>query len=183
MRARITMDGLEQVVANYKNLADKAGRQLAAAAIRSGLKEIAREIKKRIDPRIKHVKTTVGYRFKTTTRRGITAAKVGFNVGNSKARQAQRAARSGRNQGGIGITGQNVYWFIAGTKERFRRQAGVPKRLKRSDPAKPTGQMPAQQPGLAADAYRASAGAVRTKMQRAAQSRLKSIVRRLERGK
>lgn len=183
MRARITMDGLEDLVKSYRTLTDKAGQQLAAAAITSGLKEIAREIKKRVDPRIRHVRTTIGYRFKTSKRRGITAAKVGFNVGDKNARKKQQGIRSGKNKGGIGITGQNVYWFIAGTKERFRRQAGVPRRLKQNDSNRPTGSMPAQQPGLAADAYRASAGAVRNKMQRAAQSRLKSIVRRLERAK
>jgi len=183
MKARIEIAGLEDLVKSYKTLADDAGKQLARAAIRSGLKEIARAIKKRIDPRIRHVKTTVGYRFKTSTKRGITAAKVGFNVGDKKARLAQRAVRSGRNRGGVGISGQNVFWFIAGTKERFRRQAGTWRKLKINNPSLPTGAATAQQPGLAADAYRSSAGAVASKMQKAAQTRLNSIVRRLNRGK
>lgn len=176
MKARITIDGLENVIEAYRNLTDKAGRQLSAAAIRAGLKEIAREIKKRIDPRIKHVKHTVGYRFKASPRKGITAAKVGFNVGNRKQHVIKR---SGKNRGGLGISGQNVFWFIAGTGQRYRKP-----RLSISTSSQQqlsTGKMPAQQPGLAADAYRASAGAVRNKMQKAAQSRLKSIVKRLNR--
>lgn len=180
MKAQITIEGLKSVVASYANLTDKAGRQLATAAIRAGLKEIAKEIKKRIDPRIRHVRSTIGYRFKASPKKGITAAKVGFNVGGKK-KNIQK--RSGNNRGGIGISGQNVFWFIAGTSQRYRRakaaaiqNAEPPQRLS-------TGIMPAQQPGLAADAYRASSGAVRSKMQKAAESRLKSIVRRLNRAK
>ena len=183
MKARIEIVGLEDLVKSYKTLTDKAGQQLAAAAIQAGLKEIASAIKKRVDPRIRHVKTTIGQRFKTSKRRGITAAKVGFNVGSKKVRTAQQGIRSGRNKGGVGISGQNVLWFIAGTAQRFRRQAGAPRKLKRNNPSLPTGAMPAQQPGLAADAYRASAGAVKNKMQKSAQKRLNSIVRRLNRGK
>ena len=185
MKVHIEIKGLEDLTKSYNRITDDLGKQLARAAIRSGLQVVAREIKKRLDPRIKHVKHTIGYRFKASPTRGITAAKVGFNVGAKKGTSISAIyARSGRNKGGVGISGNNVHWFIAGTKQRFRRQPGVSRKLKSiQDPSRRTGAMPAQQPGLAADAYRASAGAVKNKMQKAAQTRLNSIVKKLNRGK
>jgi len=184
MKVHIEIKGLDDLTRAYNRMTDDLGKQLARAAIRSGLQVVAREIKKRLDPRIKHVKHTIGVRFRASPTRGITAAKVGFNVGAKKGTSISAIyARSGRNRGGVGISGSNVHWFIVGTGERFRRQPGVSRKRKVQDPSRRTGAMPAQQPGLVADAYRSSSGAVLSKMQKAAQTRLNSIVKKLNRGK
>ncbi len=88
----------------------RIANKAVAAGIRAGLTTISKAIRSEIDnPR---VRKAIGSRFKRKRTKGITSAKVGGGVG----RRGAKPARRGR--AGVGITKENVHWYLLGTAQR-----------------------------------------------------------------
>lgn len=115
-----SITGVRELDRRLRRLDDKVARRLASAAVRSGLRLLVKEIKSGLPTELKEAKTAVGWRFKKSTTRDGKDAKVGFGVG----KRSSEAKRSGRNSGGIGITKQNVHWFVLGTPSRTQETTG-----------------------------------------------------------
>ena len=172
MQVKFEIEGIEQLAANFNRL-DFQAQKIASSALKAGLNVVAQQIKADLSPKIKHVRKTVGVVLKRSVRNGLKAAKVGFNVGKLR---PEEAVRSGRNRGGVGISGENIHWWILG--------AGLsnPPRVRKKLAGKPpTGTMATQQVTLVPNAYAKTKQTALKAMQKAAARRLRDSVRELER--
>lgn len=192
MKAAITIDGVEILVPELNGLATKGGRRLAQIVLKAGLNVIGKQMQRDLDPKVKEAGKAVGNRV-TIYRQNVTRAKVGFNVGKNASKVPFTRKRT--SKGGIGIGPRNVHWYITGTGERWRygdqgrsasgkplslRQRRASSIRRQQQGAMRTGVMPAQQPGLAADAARKSLSEVRSVMQRAGGRYLEARARKIE---
>jgi hypothetical protein len=171
MRLTLKIDGMKELAAAF-NALDRDAQQIASAALRAGLNVVAKQIKADIDPKIRHVRKTVGVSIKRSVRKGLRQAKVGFRVGTQ---QELKAVRSGKSRGGKGISGRNVHWWMLG--------AGVknPPRDRWKSKMGPTGTMEARQPRLVPDAWAKSQTSAFRAMQRAGGKRLEQMAKKAER--
>lgn len=184
MKLSATVAGADEILKTLGELKTTGQKKVARVSLQAGLKVIGEEMKRQVDPRVKHVAKQVGYRI-TIHRQMVTRAKVGFNVGK---RKASKPRRRKAGSAGVGIGPANLHWFISGTKERFKygrfsngKSRRASKRLAlESGSAIRTGAMPAQQPGLAANSYKAVAPIVRLRMQQAASKYLAAMAARAE---
>jgi hypothetical protein len=107
--------------------------KIGKKAVLEGAKASAKEIKKLIPSRVKDARKAVGYRFnrkRVGNAKGVATAKVGMGVGKqTKVRRAKRkvrnaaikAKRIAAGRKGVGIAGENIHWFVLGTKKRRTR--------------------------------------------------------------
>ncbi len=160
MRASVSVSGVEIMVEELQYLHTKAGRQLARITLKAGLNVIGKQMQRDLDPKVKEAGKSVGSRV-TIYRQNVTRAKVGFNVGKNARKLSFKRKRT--SKGGVGIGPRNIHWYITGTKERIR-----------------SGTMPAQQPGLAADAARKSLSQVKAVMARAGKSYLAARAKKIK---
>jgi len=115
MKAEINVDGLKELISEFSTMS-KDARKVARVALQSAMKVIAAEMANQLDPRVKEVGKSVGYRL-TIYRGNVTKAKVGFNVG--KGATKRRVIRKRTTKGGVGIGSANLHWFILGTDARY----------------------------------------------------------------
>lgn len=125
-------------------LATTASDKAITAGVRAMMTPIAKAMRSAVNaatvPRKKsHLKAearkSIGSRFtapKMGKRRGIKEAKVGFSVGKAgkavKRAKAARGKRLAKGKGGgkgVGISAQNIHWFVLGTAER-QHKSGHP---------------------------------------------------------
>lgn len=139
-----SIDGLDLILRKLTALETKASGRVLATIIRAQLNVIGKQMKADTDSKVKEGRKGVRSRFKNKAKKNFITAKVGFGVGKKKAAKPRKSKRSGR--GGVGISGQNIHWWVAGTKRRATR-----KNFDR-------GSMPSFQPGLAAIAATKSRG-------------------------
>jgi hypothetical protein len=172
MQFTLKVDGIKELASTF-NALDRDAQQIASAALRAGLNVIANQIKADIDPKVRHVRKTVGVAFKRSTRKGLRQAKVGFRVGK---KVDLKAVRSGRSRGGSGISGQNAHWWILGAGQK-----APPRRRTSLTDKPPTGTMLPQQKTLVPDAYTRSQKTAFLAMQRAGGKRLQQMARKLDR--
>jgi hypothetical protein len=185
VKVAVNVSGVEDLVAGLKYLHTKDGRKLARITLQAGLNVIGKQMQKDLDPKVKEAGKAVGKRV-AIYRQNITRAKVGFNVGKDAKKVPFRRKRTSR--GGIGIGPANIHWYLSGTGQRVRYGMKGGRSRKEIAAARgatrPTGQMPAQQPGLASNAARAVLPEVRAAMQRAGkrflEERAKKIEKKLE---
>ncbi len=185
MKVAINVAGVEDLIKGLKYLHTKDGRKLARITLQAGLNVIGKQMQKDLDPKVQEAGKAVGKRV-AIYRNQITRAKVGFNVGKNAKKLAFRRKRTSR--GGIGIGPANVHWYISGTGERVRYGMKGGRSRKEIAAARgttrPTGQMPAQQAGLAGKAAQTSMPQVRAAMERAGrrflEERAKKIEKKLE---
>ena len=96
MKADINVDGLKELISEFSTMS-KDARKVARVALQSSMKVIAAEMANQLDPRVKEVGKSVGYRL-TIYRGNVTKAKVGFNVG--KGAVKRRVIRKRTTKGG-----------------------------------------------------------------------------------
>jgi hypothetical protein len=186
MKAGFVINGEKIIVQELQNLQQKGGKAVARVVLKSGLNIIAKQMRRDLDPKVKEAAKAIGTRV-TVTRQNVTRAKVGFGVGKNTRRMKFTRKRTG--QGGVGIGPNNVHWYIVGTAARWRYGAAggqTTNRRKRRAASiaageqgrRSTGTMPAQQPGLAANAARKSVSEMRAVMSRAGKRYLEAMAAR-----
>lgn len=118
------------VLAKFDKLEKALKNKVGKKAITAGLKASSKAIKKLIPSRVKDARKAVGYRFEKEKKgptKGAIIAKVGMGVGKqTKARKLKavvnrakaKQKRNEKNKPGVGIAGQNIHWFVLGTKKR-----------------------------------------------------------------
>lgn len=178
MKFNIDIDGVEQLMRRFGELKNqKMTRRVMSATLKGGLDAIGKQMKKDLDPEVKSGKTAVKSRV-MFRKSGELVAKVGFGVGRKKKKTVAQKARAikkrqGRKRGtGVGISGQNVHWWIAGTAERRQLTTG-----------QRTGIMPAMQRGLASKAQQKVSGRLMSEMEKKGRKAFDKELRRINRGK
>lgn len=136
--------GLDLILRKLTALEAKASGRVMATIIRAQLNVIGKQMKADLDSKVKEGRKGVRSRFKNKAKKNFITAKVGFGVGKKTATKPRKSKRSGH--GGVGISAQNIHWWVAGTKRRTTRRNFD------------RGTMPSYQPGLAAIAATKSRG-------------------------
>ncbi len=170
-----SVDGLEAILKRMETLKQTSKVSVMRSAIRGGLNAIGKQMKADLDPDAKQGKVAVKSKFKKGKKR-ITA-KVGFGVGKKRGK-TYPVNRKGNRKSGVGIDGNNVHWWVAGTG---RRSTGAGKGRKRGGRQMYRGSMPAMQPGLATIAYAKSKGKVKAEMIRRGALQLEKEAKKLQR--
>ena len=158
------VDGVEVLLKRLDVLQKSGKKRVVAAAISGALKVVVKQIKADTSPKVKEARKGVRSRFKRGGKgdRGEVAALAGFGVGKRRKKKTTKPVnRKGNRRGGLGIGPQNIHWWVAGTKQRT---TGAKKGRKNFKTVANRGRMPAMQPGLAAIAYRKSAGKIQSEM-------------------
>lgn len=120
-----TITGDKALDRKLRQLAGRGASKAATAGIRAALTPVAQAMRRAVtasdaSPELKRAaRKTIKSRFAKTFGRGRKQAKVGFGVG-----KKADAGRSGRNRGGVGISSNNVHWFVLGTKNRQQKTTG-----------------------------------------------------------
>lgn len=145
------VEGVEDLVKLLSELKNKGAARIVKASIRAGLNEVAKQMRRDVAPEAKAARPAIRQKLRG---RKIIRAKVGVHVGKKRDKFPEpiRSKRSGK-----GISGQNLHWWVAGTKQR------------RTTRGQDRGRMPAQQPRLAIMAYQKSRGVTFSAMRRRAE--------------
>ena len=167
--------GLETLLRRMEALTQTSKISVMRSAIRGGLNTIGKQMKVDLDPKAKKGKVAVKSKFKRG-KKTITA-KVGFGVGKKKGK-TYPVNRKGNRKGGVGIDGNNVHWWVAGTDNRW---TGTGKGRKRGRKQMRRGAMPAKQPKLASIAYAKSKGKVKAEMIKRGALQLEKEAKKLQR--
>lgn len=146
MRDNDTIQGLDQILRKLSHLEAKSADKVLSAMIRGQMKPIEQQMKKDVDAKVKEGRKGVRSRFKNKKKKNWIQAKVGFGVGKQKKNAPKKVNRKSGKQGGVGISAQNIHWWVAGTKRRQTKRNAD------------RGSMPSMQPGLAAIAATKSRG-------------------------
>lgn len=123
--------GWKQLDRKLDRLKRSSSRTALRAGINAGMVPIARALRTAVNatsasPQLKRAaRKAIGKRFAKAKRgmaRGQYQAKVGFGVGKMTKRAREKAeAHAGR---GVGITKDNIHWFVLGTDEREQKTTG-----------------------------------------------------------
>ena len=140
------VEGLDLLLKKMSVLENRSAEKILGAMVRAKLNVIGKQMKKDTSKKVKEGRKGVRARWKHKINKNMIKALVGFGVGKRKKNEPKKATRQRNKRGGIGISAQNIHWWVAGTEQRETRYG--------SD----RGQMPAMQPGLAAQAARKSRG-------------------------
>lgn len=157
------IEGLDQINRKLSYLESKSVDKVLSAMIRGQMKPIEQQMKKDVDSQVKEGRKGVRSRFKNKKKKNFITAKVGFGVGKKSTKAPSKVNRKGNKAGGVGISAQNIHWWVAGTKNRQTggKITGRGKwKLRRLNgkAIMDRGSMPAMQPGLAAIAATKSRG-------------------------
>ena len=140
------VEGLDLLLKKMSVLENRSAEKILGAMVRAKLNVIGKQMKKDTSKKVKEGRKGVRARWKHKINKNMIKALVGFGVGKRKKNEPKQATRQRNKRGGVGISAQNIHWWVAGTEQRETRYG--------SD----RGQMPAMQPGLAAQAARKSKG-------------------------
>lgn len=166
--------GIETLIRRMEALKQTSKVSVMRSAIRGGLNQIGKQMKADLDPKAKQGKVAVKSKFKKGKKR-ITA-KVGFGVGKKRGKTYPKSKKTRRS--GVGIDGNNVHWWVAGTDHRW---TGTGKGRKRGGRQMYRGAMPAMQPKLATIAYAKSKGKVKAEMIKRGALQLEKEAKKLQR--
>jgi hypothetical protein len=150
------VEGLDLLLKKMSVLENKSAEKILGAMVRAKLNVIGKQMKKDTSKKVKEGRKGVRARFKHKINKNMIKALVGFGVGKRKKNEPKKANRRGNKKGGVGISAQNIHWWVAGTEQRETGR----NTLGKQNPPEPhnTGTMPAMQPGLAAQAATKSRG-------------------------
>ena len=140
------VQGLDLLLKKMSVLENRSAEKILGAMVRAKLNVIGKQMKKDTSKKVKEGRKGVRARWKHKINKNMIKALVGFGVGKRKKNKPKTINRQGNKRGGVGISAQNIHWWVAGTEQRKTRY-GVDR-----------GQMPAMQPGLAAQAATKSKG-------------------------
>lgn len=115
--------GIDDLDAKLADLQLSAANKIVRPALTKGARYLVKKIKSRVPPKKKDAKRAIGFVVdaKGGKSKNQQRAKVGAGVGKAF---KSIPKRSGKNSGGVGISGRNIHWFILGTKERVRDTDG-----------------------------------------------------------
>lgn len=159
--------GIAALANKLDYLERKSRVAIARSAIRGGMNVVAKQMKKDLDPRVKEAGKAIKGRFKSGKKLLILSAKVGFVVGRRNKKQRSTIERP-KGRPGVGISGNNVHWWVAGTKHRTTKRGAS------------RGVMPAMQPGLARKAFLKSRGRMAAEMRKRFDKQLAKEVAKLQ---
>ncbi len=150
-RGGIIITGLKAVERKLNRLATTASKKATVSGHRASMTTIAKAMRSAVNQADfsafvtkeeshtflkREARKAIGARFSKGVAKELTLAKVGFSVGKRakqvKSAQAARGKRLGAGKGGgkgVGVSAQNIHWFVLGTKKRFLKKgsAGGPK--------------------------------------------------------
>lgn len=130
----LTMDGLVQMIDTLDNLEHRSRVAIVRSVLGGAVTVVARQIRKNVSPKIKDArKDARGFVLKSSKTRLVTKAKVGFFW-------KRRKLPPRGNRPGVGISGNNIHWWVLQPKSSPRRHKTGAKQA--------TGTMTPQQPGL-----------------------------------
>ncbi|MHC4877576.1 MAG: hypothetical protein ACYTGL_13855 [Planctomycetota bacterium] len=116
------LTGIEDIDARLAELENAAGNRIARAALRRASTVFAQHVRKAItahplvSKQMKQRLRALLGQAREKSPGGTAGRKVGFGVGRKR---KVGVKRSGLNSTGVGISGANVHWALAGTDERF----------------------------------------------------------------
>lgn len=123
---QIDVSGIPELQAALRGISKDMVDKVAPAGLKGYLRVVTKAVKSEIPSNMKDARKAIGWRFKKKDRRtGKVLAKVGTGVGITSKSDRRlllkglKADRKGR--GGVGISVQNIHWYIVGTKQRFTR--------------------------------------------------------------
>ena len=117
--------GHKAIDRRLRHLARKSANKAARAGLNKGVRIGAKELKKAVPSRLKSVRATIGSSVKKSKKTGVTVAKFGFAVGKSRRKKAAKRSTIA----GVGISRQNVHWWVLGTSHRSGRGKMPPQRI------------------------------------------------------
>lgn len=128
--AFMVVTGVKELDDRFQELGRKGMARVARSSIGKGLTVIKKAIQKAIPPAAKYadrghqtktIRGAIGTSMKVSKITGQQEAKVGAAVG--KKQSAIRAfVRPGKKRGGVGISANNIHWYIMGTDRRYTRK-------------------------------------------------------------
>jgi hypothetical protein len=116
--------GIEELDRRLEGMKLAIANRCARAGLTKGARLAAKLIKKQVPGSQKHIRKSIGSSVKKQKggpNRGFTQAKAGAAVGRAS-KETGKAARGKR--GGVGISAQNIHWYIMGTAERTVKKTG-----------------------------------------------------------
>lgn len=178
-----SINGLEAILKRMETLRQSSKVSVMRSSIRGGLNAIGKQMKADLDPKAKQGKVAVKSKFKKGKKR-ITA-KVGFGVGKTKAYKEKKRTK----KSGVGISGNNVHWWVAGTMQRTtgyrtrinRKTKFIDRTRLENKAVMDRGSMPSMQPNLATIAYAKSKGKVKAEMIKRGALQLEKEAKKLQR--
>jgi hypothetical protein len=141
--------GVEQLRKKFAKLANEGVKKAVKAGVGGAMTVMARAARAEINassasPALKReARKTIGRRIVRSDEGGLTA-KVGFAVGKSTKRVRAKAAAkaAGRTGDGVGVSSNDIHWFVLGTEERFHGHKTVWGTLRPTgNPVSPTGRI------------------------------------------
>lgn len=110
--------GVKELDRKLKLLDRKAANRAARAGLNKGARLSAKKIKAEIPSKQKSIRKAIGSSGAKKQANGITTAKAGAGVG-KRTKAVDRA-----NKPGVGISKQNIHWWVLGTNQRTRKGGG-----------------------------------------------------------
>jgi hypothetical protein len=145
------VQGLTELQRTLTELAGAGNRKMLRAAIGATMTVTAKAVREAVNgtpagPEVKReARKLVGKRFIRGDEGGVMArAKVGFGVGKrtKAAREKAAAKAAGRQRDGVGISSNDIHWFVLGTEERFHGEKTVwGRKVATGCPVSPTGRI------------------------------------------
>lgn len=117
--------GVRSLDRKLKRLARKSANKAARSGLGKGARLGAKLVKKEIPSKQKGIRKAIGSSVKKAkggANKGITQAKFG-TAGKRKA-SATAAENRDKRRPGVGISSQNVHWWITGTAKRTQKKTG-----------------------------------------------------------
>lgn len=112
--------GLKEIDDALKYLERQAANRIARAGLAKGARLAAKQIKQQVPASLKNIRKAIGStvrKAKGGESKGITAAKAGAGVGTASQRAKSIQKDRGKKKG-VGISAQNIHWYILGTTAR-----------------------------------------------------------------
>jgi hypothetical protein len=140
MATIIQIFGARQLERKLRHIADQGGKSVARAAMTGSVAPLKKAIRRGVNSSTasqamkRSVRATIGSSVKKQLS-GSYGAKAGFGVGKpSKAKREKAKTRSQQGKAGekrgVGLSSQNVHWFVLGTKERYTKSGRRTGKLK-----------------------------------------------------
>ncbi len=163
MADNAVVTGVDQILRKMTALEKKGSGRVLAAMIRGQLSVIGKQMKSDVNSKVKEGRKGIRSRFKNNAKNNWIQAKVGFGVGKKSKKPSKVVNRKGNRKAGVGISAQNIHWWVAGTDPRFTGgkitgRGKYKRRRLNGKPVHPTGRMPSMQPQLARIAAAKSKG-------------------------
>ena len=126
--SRVELEGMAQLLRNMDELQRGPLKKATRAGLQAGMTPIAQAVKAGVNSTesshtVKRIaRKTVGKKLKKNKYTKVYEARVGFGVGKMTKLQRKRATErheAGKGTGGgVGLSKQNIHWFVLGTEER-----------------------------------------------------------------